>query len=134
MRKAVFTQATPRPLGPYSQAVRAGSFVFVSGQLGVDPETQIVVAGDVRAQTARALENVAAALDSADSTLADIVRCGVFLRDMDDFAAMNETYARFFSSDPPARTTVAVTRLPKDVLVEIDAIAVDQGKKPGKSK
>ncbi|HSP15991.1 MAG TPA: RidA family protein [Thermoanaerobaculia bacterium] len=134
MRKSVVTPRTPRPIGPYSQAARFGNFVFVSGQLGVDPETQSVVSEDVRAQTEQALKNIAAALEATGSSLRNVVRCGVFLKDMRDFASMNEVYAKFFVSDPPARTTVAVAGLPRDVLVEIDAIAIDPRTRKRQSK
>jgi 2-iminobutanoate/2-iminopropanoate deaminase len=114
--------------------VRFDDFVFISGQLGVDPDTQSVVGEDVGSQTEQALKNVATALDTVGSNLSSVVRCGVFLRDMRDFAAMNEVYAKFFATEPPARTTVAVAGLPRDVLVEIDAIAVDHGTRRRRSK
>lgn len=123
-RDAIATGQAPRAIGPYSQAIRANGFVFVSGQGGVDPDTQQIVAGGVREQTERVLRNIDAILRASGSGLDKVVRCGVFLKDMNDFAAMNEVYARFFPGAPPARTTIEAARLPKDLLVEIDAVAL----------
>ncbi len=123
-RDAIATGQAPKAIGPYSQAVRANGLVFVSGQGGVDPATQQIVAGGVREQTERVMKNLDAILRAAGSGLDKVVRCGVFLKDMNDFAAMNEVYARFFPGTPPARTTIEAARLPKDLLVEIDAVAV----------
>lgn len=123
MREVVLTEASPQPVGPYSQAIRAGGFVFVSGQLPLDPATQQVVAGGIAAQTQRVLENVRNILAAGGSSLESVVRCGVFLKNMDDFAAMNAIYGQFFTSMPPARSTIEVARLPKDVLVKIEAMA-----------
>ena len=111
-------------IGPYSQAIRANGFVFVSGQVAIDPATQQVIAGDVAAQTDRVLKNLTAILKTASSALEEVVKSTVFLKNMADFSAMNEVYGRYFPSAPPARSTVEVARLPKDVLVEIDVIAV----------
>ena len=116
-------RGAPKPIGPYSQAVVSGGLVFCSGQVGLDPKTGAVVEGGVGAQTRRVLENLAAVLGSAGSSLANVVRCTVFLKNMSDFAAMNEVYAQFFTKDFPSRSTVEVARLPKDALVEIDCIA-----------
>ncbi|MFZ0478952.1 MAG: RidA family protein [Terriglobales bacterium] len=124
MRDVISTDQAPKAIGPYSQAIRAGGFIFTSGQIPVDPATQQVVAGDVAAQTDRVLKNVAAILEASGSSLEKVVRCSVFLKSMGDFAAMNEVYGRYFKQAPPARSTVEVARLPKDVLVEIDAIAL----------
>lgn len=124
MRTIVQTEKAPAAIGPYSQAVKAGGFVFLSGQVALDPASGQVVAGDVRAQTERVLKNLQAVLAAAGSSLAAVVKATVFLADMNDFAAMNEVYGRFFSSDPPARATVQAARLPKDVQVEIDLIAL----------
>jgi 2-iminobutanoate/2-iminopropanoate deaminase len=124
MRDAIATKDAPQAIGPYSQAIRANGFVFVSGQVAIDPSTQQVVTGDVAAQTERVLKNLSAILKAAGSGLEKVVRCGVFLKNMGDFAAMNEVYGRHFSAAPPARSTVEVARLPKDVLVEIDVIAL----------
>ena len=124
MRDVISTKDAPQAIGPYSQAIRANGFVFVSGQVAIDPATQQVINGDVAAQTDRVLKNLAAILKEAGSGLEKVVRCGVFLKNMGDFAAMNEIYGRHFSAAPPARSTVEVARLPKDVLVEIDVIAL----------
>jgi 2-iminobutanoate/2-iminopropanoate deaminase len=124
MRDVIATKDAPQAIGPYSQAIRANGFVFVSGQVAIDPSTQQVISGDVAAQTERVLKNLSAILKAAGSGLEKVVRCGVFLKNMGDFAAMNEIYGRHFSTAPPARSTVEVARLPKDVLVEIDVIAL----------
>lgn len=112
-------------VGPYSQAVKGGGFVFVSGQLALDPVTRQIIEGDARQQTERALENVAAILKAAGSRMDKVVRCGVFLRNMGDFESMNDVYGKIFGPHPPARTTIEAARLPKDSLVEIDAIALE---------
>ncbi len=124
MREVISTQDGPQAIGPYSQAIRAGGFVFVSGQVAIDPASQQVIIGDVAAQTERVLKNLSAILTAAGSGLRNVVRSTVFLKNMSDFAAMNEVYGRFFHAAPPARSTVEVARLPKDVLVEIDVIAL----------
>jgi len=123
MREVISTKEGPQAIGPYSQAVRSNGFVFVSGQVAIDPATQQVVAGDVGAQTDRVMKNLSGILKAAGSRLEKVVRATVFLKNMSDFAAMNEVYAKYFTSAPPARSTVEVARLPKDVLVEIDVIA-----------
>lgn len=124
MREVVSTKDAPQAIGPYSQAIKANGFVFVSGQIAIDPETQQVIGGSVADQTERVLKNLSAILIGAASGLEKVVRSTVFLKSMSDFAAMNEVYGRYFSSSPPARSTVEVSRLPKDVLVEIDVIAM----------
>ena len=124
MREVISTKDAPRAIGPYSQAIKANGFVFVSGQVAIDPATQQVIGGDVAAQTDRVLTNVTGILTAAGSGLQQVVRTTVFLKNMGDFAAMNEVYGRYFSSAPPARSTVEAARLPKDVLVEIDVIAL----------
>ncbi|MGB9235380.1 MAG: RidA family protein [Terriglobales bacterium] len=124
MRDVISTKQAPQAIGPYSQAIRAAGLVFTSGQVAIDPATQQVIAGDVAAQTDRVLKNLAAILEASGSSLEKVVRCTVFLKNMGDFAAMNEVYGRYFKTAPPARSTVEVARLPKDVLVEIDAIAL----------
>jgi len=121
MRKVIRTLNAPRPRGPYSQAVVAGGFVFVAGQIPANRETNELELGDIRAQTRLTLENVRAVLEGAGSSLRDIVRVGVFLADLNDFAAMNEVYETFFPVDPPARSTVGA-QLPK-IKIEIDCIA-----------
>ena len=124
MREIIATEHAPQAIGPYSQAIRAQGLIFTSGQVAIDPVTQQVVAGDVSAQTERVLQNLAAILQASGSTLDKVLRCTVFLKNMGDFAAMNEVYGRYFKQQPPTRSTVEVARLPKDVLVEIDVIAL----------
>ncbi|HEV2457360.1 MAG TPA: RidA family protein [Ktedonobacterales bacterium] len=123
-RERVATSAAPAAIGPYSQAIISGDFVFASGQVALDPATGQLVDGDVRAQTQRALENLSAVLDAAGSSLAQVVKTTVFLTTMSNFAAMNEVYAGYFTGDPPARSTIAVAELPRSALVEIEAIAL----------
>jgi 2-iminobutanoate/2-iminopropanoate deaminase len=124
MRDVISTPGAPKAIGPYSQAIRANGLVFVSGQVAIDPGTQQVIEGNVAAQTERVLQNLSAILDAAGSGLQLVVRSTVFLKNMGDFAAMNEVYGKHFTGAPPARSTVEVARLPKDVLVEIDVIAL----------
>ncbi len=124
MRDVIATKEGPQAIGPYSQAIRANGFIFVSGQVAIDPANQQFIAGDVAAQTDRAIKNLAGILKAAGSSLEKVVRATVFLKNMSDFAAMNEVYGKYFSSAPPARSTVEVARLPKDALVEIDVIAL----------
>ncbi len=124
MRAVVSTNQAPKAIGPYSQAIRAGGFVFVSGQIAIDPATQQLINGDVKAQTERVLQNVTAILREAATGMDKVVRTTVFLKSMDDFPAMNEVYGSFFPQDPPARSTVEAARLPRDVRVEIDVIAL----------
>jgi 2-iminobutanoate/2-iminopropanoate deaminase len=124
MREVIATQDGPKAIGPYSQAIKANGMVFVSGQVAFDPATQQIIEGDVAAQTERVLLNLTAILKAAGSALDRAVKTTVFLKNMSDFAAMNEVYARHFTAAPPARSTVEVARLPKDVLVEIDVIAL----------
>jgi 2-iminobutanoate/2-iminopropanoate deaminase len=122
-KKIVSTPKAPKAIGPYSQAVKVGKFIFVSGQIPMNPETGKIMRGDVGDQTDRALQNLQAVLRAAKASLSQVVKCTVFLADMDDFAVMNEIYGQFFAEDPPARATVEVARLPKGVGVEIEAIA-----------
>jgi 2-iminobutanoate/2-iminopropanoate deaminase len=124
MREVISTKDGPQAIGPYSQAIRANGFVFVSGQVAIDPATQQVIGGDVAAQTDRAMKNLSGILKAAGSGLEKVVRSTVFLKNMGDFAPMNEVYGRYFSATPPARSTVEVARLPKDMLIEIDVIAL----------
>jgi 2-iminobutanoate/2-iminopropanoate deaminase len=124
MREVIATKEGPQAIGPYSQAIRANGFVFVSGQVAIDPATQQVISGDVAVQSDRVLKNLSAILKAAGTGLEKVVRSTVFLKNMGDFTAMNEVYGRYFNSTPPARSTVEVARLPKDVLVEIDVIAL----------
>jgi len=121
----ISTTQAPRAIGPYSQAVRVGDTLFTSGQVALDPATGALVGGGIREQTRRVLDNLAAVLEEADLDMANVVKTTVFLKNMSDFAAMNQVYGQYFSSDPPARSTVEVARLPKDVLVEIDVIALE---------
>ncbi|MBI2921172.1 MAG: RidA family protein [Planctomycetes bacterium] len=122
-RKIVATDGAPKAIGPYSQAVVMDGWVFASGQIAIDPATGNVVVGDVAVQTRRVLDNLKAVLSAAGSGLDRVAKTTVFLRDMNDFAAMNAVYAEYFPKDPPARATVQAARLPKDVAVEIDLVA-----------
>lgn len=124
MKKAINTAAAPAAIGPYSQAVLANGMIFASGQLPIDPATGTFPEGGVREQTRRSLANVQSILAEAGACLADVVKTTVFLRDMADFAAMNEVYSEFFSQPFPARSAVAVRELPKGALVEIEVVAV----------
>src|SRR5579862_4077999 len=119
----VATERGPKAIGPYSQAVKANGFVFLSGQIALDPQTQQIVEGDVARQTERVLENLKAIVEAAGSSIQRVVKTTVFLTDMNDFAAMNEVYGRYFVVHPPARSTVEVARLPREVRIEIDLIA-----------
>jgi 2-iminobutanoate/2-iminopropanoate deaminase len=123
MRKAVTTSKAPKAIGPYSQAVKCNGLIFVSGQVAIDPATQQVIEGDVAAQTERVMKNLSAILTASGSKFDQVLRTTVFLKNMDDFAAMNTVYAKYFKAEPPARSTVEVARLPKNVLLEIDVIA-----------
>jgi 2-iminobutanoate/2-iminopropanoate deaminase len=123
MKEIVTTDRGPKPIGPYSQAVKTNGFLYLSGQVALDPKTNEMSTGDIRQQTERALENIKGILEAAGSNLHHVVKTTVFLRDMNDFPAMNEVYARYFTAAPPARSTVQAARLPKDALVEIEVIA-----------
>ncbi len=122
-RDIVKTDAAPQAIGPYSQAIKANGFVFVSGQTALDPRTGQMVGQDIKTQTRRVLDNIKAVLHAAGTSLDHVVRCSVFLKDMNDFGPMNEEYGSYFRELPPARTTVQAAKLPRDALVEIDAIA-----------
>ena len=124
MRTPIQTDHAPAAIGPYSQAIKANGFVFVSGQIPIDPETGEFVSGGVGEQTERVLQNLAAVLQAAGSGLEQVVKTTVFLADMKEFGAMNEVYGRFFTGQPPARATVAAAGLPRDARVEIEAIAL----------
>ena len=124
MREVIATSDGPKAIGPYSQAIKANGFVFLSGQVALDPATQELISGDVAVQTERVLQNLSGILKAAGSSFPQVVKTTVFLKNMSDFAAMNEVYGRYFTQAPPARSTVEVARLPKDVLVEIDVIAI----------
>jgi 2-iminobutanoate/2-iminopropanoate deaminase len=122
--EAVATDHGPKAIGPYSQAVKANGFVFLSGQIALDPQTQQVVEGGIAPQTERVLENLKGIVEAAGSSMHHVVKTTVFLADMNDFATMNEVYARYFTTHQPARSTVEVARLPRGVSVEIDLIAL----------
>jgi 2-iminobutanoate/2-iminopropanoate deaminase len=124
MRDVISTTEAPGAIGPFSQAIRANGFLFLSGQIATDPKTGELLKGDAGAQTERALENVSAVLRAAGSGLEKVVRAGVFLKRMEDFAAMNAVYGRYFPTAPPARTTIEAARLPLEALVEIDVVAL----------
>jgi 2-iminobutanoate/2-iminopropanoate deaminase len=123
MKEIVSTDRGPKPIGPYSQAVKANGFLYLSGQVALDPKANEMLVGDIRQQTERVLENIKGILEAAGSNLHHVVKTTVFLKDMNEFPAMNEVYARYFTAAPPARSTVQVSRLPKDALVEIEVIA-----------
>lgn len=124
MRQIIETDKAPRAIGPYSQAVVAGGFVFASGQIPLDPQTGEFVAGGVAEQTEQVMRNLSALMEAAGTSLERVVKTTVFLADMNDFAAMNEVYSRYFSDQPPARATVEAARLPRDARVEIEVIAL----------
>jgi 2-iminobutanoate/2-iminopropanoate deaminase len=124
MREIIVTRAAPDPIGPYSQAIRANGFVFVSGQIPVQPDTGLVVQGDIEAQTHQVMKNLAAILQAAGSGLNNVVKTTVFLSNLDDFSGFNRVYGEYFGEAKPARATVQVTRLPKEVLLEIEAVAI----------
>jgi 2-iminobutanoate/2-iminopropanoate deaminase len=125
MREVISTKDAPQAIGPYSQAIKAGGLIFTAGQVAIDPATQQFISGDVAAQTDRVLRNLSEILEAAGSGLGKVVRATVFLKSMNDFQVMNAVYGKYFSSAPPARSTVEVSRLPKDGLVEIDVIATE---------
>jgi 2-iminobutanoate/2-iminopropanoate deaminase len=122
--ESIQTDRAPQAIGPYSQAIKANGFVFASGQIPLDPATMQIVEGGVEEQTARVLDNLKAVLEAAGSSLDRVVKTTVYLADMNEFAAMNEIYARYFGATKPARATVQVARLPRDVKVEIDVVAL----------
>jgi 2-iminobutanoate/2-iminopropanoate deaminase len=124
MKQPITTDRGPKAIGPYSQAIQANGFIFISGQIALDPASGKLVEGDIRVQTERVMENLKGIVEAAGSSLDKVVKTSVFLKDMNDFAAMNETYGRYFPSNPPARATVEVARLPRDVRVEIELIAL----------
>jgi 2-iminobutanoate/2-iminopropanoate deaminase len=122
MRKTIATPNAPQAIGPYSQAIQYGDFLFVSGQIAIDPTTGDIVAGDIETQTERVLKNITVIIEAAGMSLQDVVKCTCFLKDMNDFAKFNAVYGNYFGEILPARETVEVARLPKDVLVEVSAI------------
>jgi len=125
MKNVVTTDRGPKPIGPYSQAVQCNGFIYLSGQVSLDPKTGEMKGGDIREQTQQVLENIKAILEAAGANMHHVVKTTVFLKDMNDFAGMNEVYAKYLVSAPPARSTVQVSRLPKDALVEIEVIAAN---------
>jgi 2-iminobutanoate/2-iminopropanoate deaminase len=122
MKEKISTQKAPQAIGPYSQAIRYGDFLFVSGQIAIDPSTGNILEGDIEVQTEQALKNVAAIIEAAGMSLQDVVKCTCFLKDMNDFVRFNSVYESYFGESLPARETVEVARLPKDVRVEVSAI------------
>lgn len=124
MRDVISTDKGPKAIGPYSQGIRANGFVFLSGQIPLDPATQQIVEGDIQVQTERVLKNIQGILADSGTSLEKVVKTTVFLKNMAEFAAMNEVYGKYFTANPPARSTVEVARLPKDVSVEIEVIAL----------
>ena len=123
MKDVVLTDRGPKPIGPYSQAIKSNGFVFVSGQIALDPKTGEFAAADIKLQTEKVFDNLKGILEASGSSLNHVVKATVYLKDMSDFTAMNEVYARYFSTAPPARSTVEVARLPKDALIEMELIA-----------
>ncbi len=122
--QSIYTDSAPKAIGPYSQAIVAGNLVFTSGQIPLDPKTQQMIEGDIRAQTERVMENLAAVLQAAGVTFADVVKATIFVADLGDFAAVNEIYGKRFPTNPPARSTVQVAALPKGARLEIDLVAI----------
>ena len=127
-KRVIQTEKAPKAMGPYSQAIQAGNLIFISGQIPLDPATGEWVKGDIRQQTQQVLENIKGILESQEIKMEDVVKATIFLKDMGNFNQVNEVYATYFSSFPPARSTVEVTRLPRDVEIEIEAIAVIQSR------
>lgn len=123
MKEVIYTAKAPRPVGPYSQAIKVGNFLFVSGQIPIDPSTNDVIRGDITIQTRRVLENIKVILNKAGYDLNDIVYVTVFLSDLNDFSQFNRVYAEYFKENPPARVTIEASRLPKDVRIEVSVIA-----------
>ena len=123
-KKVILTDKAPKAIGPYSQAIQAGDFLFLSGQIPIDPKTGDLIKGDIRQQTRQVLENIKGLLESEGLEMKDVVKVTVFLKDLGSFSQMNEVYANYFSSYPPARSTVEVAKLPRDVEIEVEAIAL----------
>lgn len=123
-KEIIYTDAAPKPIGPYSQAVKANGILFVSGQIALDPETGELVNENITEETHAVMKNLDAILQASGYSFSDVVKCSIFVRDMNEFGTINEAYGRYFKSDPPARETVEVSKLPKDVQVEISCIAL----------
>ena len=123
-KEVISTEAAPKAVGPYSQAIKAGNFLFISGQLALNPKTGEIVSGGIEAQTKQSIENIKSILASAGASLRDVVKTTVFLKDMGQFAQMNKVYQEYFGAGAPARSTVEVAKLPRDGLVEIESIAI----------
>jgi len=122
-KEVIYTEKAPKPVGPYSQAIKVGSFIFGSGQIPIDPTTGNIVKGDITTQTRRVIENIKAVLEAVGYTLSDVVSVNVFLRNLSDYDEFNQIYSKYFKEKPPARTTVEVSNLPKGVLIEMSFIA-----------
>lgn len=127
MKEVITTDHAPAAIGPYSQGIRVGNLIFISGQLPIDPQTKEFAGPDIKTQTEQSIKNLTAVLAEGGASIDDVVKATVFLKNMDDFADMNDVYARYFTGDCPARAAVEVARLPKDALVEIEAIAYKEG-------
>lgn len=125
-KEIIQTENAPKAIGPYSQGVKVGQFLFVSGQIPIDPKTGEVVLGDIQVQTKQVLDNLKAIIEEAGSTLNDVVKTTIFIKDMNQFALVNDTYSKYFSANPPARACIEIARLPKNVDVEIEAIVLAQ--------
>lgn len=128
MKESIIAPNAPRAAGPYSPGIRQNGFIFLSGQIPLDPQTGQLVTGSIEEQTGRVLENLKAVLEGAGLSLGDVVKTTVFLKDMNNFSRMNDAYAKYFGTTPPARTTVEVARLPRDVQIEIEAIAMESAR------
>lgn len=129
VKEVIYTDKAPKPIGPYSQAIKVGSWLFLSGQIPIDPRSGDIIEGDIEVQTRRVLENIKAILENAGFTLGDIVKVTVYLVDLNDFPRFNKVYSEYFKDKPPARTTVQVAALPRSVRIEIDAIAYKENVK-----
>lgn len=129
VKEVIYTDKAPKPIGPYSQAIKVGSWLFLSGQIPIDPRSGDIIEGDIEVQTRRVLENIKAILENAGFTLGDIVKVTVYLVDLNDFPRFNKVYSEYFKDRPPARTTVQVAALPRSVRIEIDAIAYKENVK-----
>lgn len=123
-KKIIYSEKAPKAIGPYSQAVLAGNTLYVSGQIALDPDTSDLVKGDIKIETKRVMDNIGAILEKSGGSFSNVVKCSIFVKDLNNFNAINETYGSYFAGNPPARETVEVSRLPKDVNVEISCIAV----------